>query len=380
MAHKYDAAQQGSQGAVNIQSNTLKTVTCAVVGARGYSGLELVGWLLKHPLVKLTEAYASKSFPLHLEVEDPAVADIRVAGEDQVLQTSADVVFLATPAEVSVELAPKLAALGKKVIDLSGAFRLQKHAVKDWYSFDVGPELLRNAHYGLVPFAGPVKSAAGMLISNPGCYATAVQMALVPLLKRGLIASDMLVVDAKSGTSGAGRKAQEGLLFTEVAEDIRPYRVGKHQHQPEILEGLENFAGAKPELFFSTHLLPVRHGILASIYAKAKTSSLQQIEDAYAEAFVNYPLAKWGRLEEKPQLAKLTKVVGTPETRISFELRDGKLFVFSCIDNRLKGAATQAIENLNMWLDWPVHTGLLTHPVQTGPAGSRNINHPKKEV
>ncbi len=353
MMHKYDDLK-------NSNSQALRT---AVVGARGYSGLELVRGLLQHPYAVLTEAYASKAFDLSSEVEVPGVENVKVAGEADVLKTQADVVFLATPAEVSLELAPKLIALGKQVIDLSGAFRLQKNNIKDWYGFDVDAKLLSQATYGLVPFAGPMKKSA-QLVSNPGCYATAVQMALVPLLKKGLIDTSMIVIDAKSGTSGAGRKAQEAQLFAEVSEDLRPYRVGRHQHLPEILEGLENFGGAKAEVFFTTHLLPVKHGIQAAMYSKTNgPMTLAQVEAAYQEAFAHYPLVKFGRLEERPQLANLTKVVGTPQTRISYELRDGKLFLFSCIDNRLKGAATQAIENLNVWMDWPVEAGLLFHPV-----------------
>lgn len=352
MTHKYDAS-------FGPASSPLRT---AVVGARGYSGLELVRGLLPHPYASLTEAYASKAFDLAAEVELPGVENVRVAGEAEILGTQADLVFLATPTEVSLELAPKLAARGKKVIDLSGAFRLHHHAIREWYGFDVEPALLASAYYSLVPFAGPVPKEA-KIVSNPGCYATAVQMALVPLLKKGLIDPAMVVVDAKSGTSGAGRKANESQLFTEVAEDLRPYRIGRHQHLPEIREGLAQYAAAEPELFFSTQLLPVRHGIQAAVYAKvAYGATLADVDAAYAEAFARYPLAKFGALEKRPQLANLTKAVGTPETRIAYELRDGKLYVFCCIDNRLKGAATQAIENMNVWMDWPVTAGLVSHP------------------
>lgn len=359
MTHKYDAAIQPSTSIAKV----------AVVGARGYSGLELVRGLLQHPGVSLIEAYASKAFDLSAELEIPGVEKIKVAGESEVLKTQADLIFLATPAEVSLELAPKLVALGKKVIDLSGAFRLHTHAIKEWYGFDVEPEVLAMARYSLVPFAAPIGKDV-KIISNPGCYATAIQMALLPLLKKGLIDTSMVVIDAKSGTSGAGRKANETQIFAEVAEDLRPYRVGRHQHLPEIEEGLAQYAQAKPELFFTTQLLPVRHGIQAAIYAKT-TATVAQIEAAYAEAFAQYPLAKFGRVESKPQLANLTKVVGTAETRISYVVRDGKLYLFSCIDNRLKGAATQAIENMNVWMDLPVTAGLLSHPVLVSASGSQ---------
>lgn len=353
MMHKYDAAM--------TDRRNLRT---AVVGARGYSGLELVRALLRHPSASVIEAYASKAFDLAAEVEVPGVEDIIVAGENEISKSKADLVFLATPAEVSLQLAPLMVARGQKVIDLSGAFRLREQDAQKWYGLDVDPGVLASAQYGLQPFTGPLSQDV-RIIANPGCYATAVQMALVPLLRRGLVDPAMIVVDAKSGTSGAGRKASETQLFAEVAEDIRPYRTGRHQHLPEIQDGLSRYAGVAADLFFSTQLLPVRHGIQAAIYAKAPGIDLAQIEAAYAEAFADYPLVKFGALESRPQLANLTKVVGTAETRIAYELRDGKLYLFCCIDNRLKGAATQAIENMNVWMDWPVTAGLFSHPAPT---------------
>lgn len=357
MMHKYDAPAPSLQTPLRASSKT----TCAVVGARGYSGLELIKILLHHPEAALLEAFASKSFSLSQEIEDPLVAAVRVAGEDEVLDSQAEVIFLATPAEVSLKLVPELLQKKKLVVDLSGAFRLQDHPVENWYPFAVPAELLKQAHYGLVPFAEPFTRGKTSFISNPGCYATAVQMALIPLLKRGLVDTQMIVIDAKSGTSGAGRKAQEGMLFSEVEGDLRPYRIGRHQHQPEILEGLSKMGApvSENQLFFSTQLLPVRHGIQAGIYLKSRTSSLREIEQAYEEAFASYPLAQWGQLESKPQLADLTRVVGSPQTRLSFELRGDKLFLFSCLDNRWKGAASQAVENFNIAMDRPVATGLI---------------------
>lgn len=335
-------------------------IKAAVVGARGYAGLELVRHLLRHPFAQVTEAYASKAFSLSREIENCGPETVNVRGEDAVLSSEAEILFLATPAEVSLKLVPDLLQQNKKVIDLSGAFRLRDHQIEDWYGFESpSRELLSQAHYGLVPFADPCPQ--GSFVSNPGCYATAVEMALIPLLKKKLIDPDQIVIDAKSGTSGAGRKAQEALLFTEVAGDCRPYRIGQHQHQPEIIEALRLFSGTQvTDLFFSTHLLPVNHGILASIYLRPRAGvKLADVNAAYDEAFAGYDLAKWGGLQERPELVSLPRAVNTPETRIAFELRDGKLFVFSCLDNRLKGAATQAIENLNRWMDWPVNSGLV---------------------
>ncbi|RYZ85745.1 MAG: N-acetyl-gamma-glutamyl-phosphate reductase, partial [Proteobacteria bacterium] len=178
----------------------------------------------------------------------------------------ADVVFLATPAEVSLRLAPQIRNAGKTVIDLSGAFRLKAHDYKTWYGFDhEAPTELASAHYGLVPFA--TKAGAGSVIANPGCYASAISLALIPLLRDGIIRQDGIVIDAKSGTTGAGKKAAENLLFSEVAGECLPYKVGKHQHLPEVTEAVRAFAKVNLDAHFVTSLLSVRRGIIAGVYA-----------------------------------------------------------------------------------------------------------------
>ncbi len=343
--------------------NTTKKYTCSIVGARGYTGLELARTLLSHPWAKLTTCFATSDFKLTDHLLEPAAENVQCLSDSQILNSLTDFVFLATPAEVSLELAPKILKAGKHVIDLSGAFRLKKNDYKKWYNFDhTEPAVLSQAIYGLVPWCGPVNLNQPTLISNPGCYATAISMALLPLLKRNLIETSHLVIDAKSGTSGAGKKAAENLLFTEVDGECLPYKVGRHQHLPEIIEALEMFSGTKQKLdpHFTTHLLPTRRGIIAGIYATAKTSDLKQIERAYAEEYFSYPLVKFGPVSAAhQQLTALKKVVGTARTHISFELVGNKLYVFSLIDNLVKGAAGQAIENFNRLIDAPVETGLL---------------------
>jgi len=337
------------------KKEAIKT-TVSIVGARGYSGLELAKLLMKHPSVTLTHAFATKSFSLQDDLFEKEAGAVVCLTDDLIMENLTDIVFLATPPEVSLKLAPPILAAGKKVIDLSGAFRLKKNDYQKWYHFEHTEKVaLQKAQYGLVPFAQPVSSET-KLIANPGCFATAVSMALIPLLKRDLIETEHLVIDAKSGTSGAGRKALENLLFSEVDGNCLPYRIGHHQHLPEIQEAAEIFSGKKIEPHFSTHLLPVKKGILASVYAQALTTDLAEIEKAFEEDYGRNPLVRHGK--DIGKLGKLSGVVGTAHTHISYQLVGKKLYVFSVIDNLMKGAASQAVENLNRLLDLPSHQGL----------------------
>lgn len=342
-----------------------RKVTCSVVGARGYAGLETARLLLKHPVANLTHCFATSSFELTKYLNTNAAKAVKCLVDTELLKTveaeKTDVVFLATPAEVSLHLAPKLMALGAKVIDLSGAFRLKTNDYSKWYGFEhTEKAALAQAEYGLVPFVGPASGAK--LVANPGCYATAIALALIPLVKAGLIDETSVVIDAKSGATGAGKKAAENLLYTEVEGECLPYKVGKHQHYPEISEAVAAFAGgAQLEAHMSTHLLPTRRGIIAGVYARLHSGKTEaDVVAALTQAYADYPLVTFGKMASEPQLVSLKKVVGTGQTHISFVLEGQKLYVFSCIDNLMKGAASQAIENFNRLTDVPVQTGLET--------------------
>ncbi len=340
--------------------NPLKTsVKVSVVGARGYTGLETARQLLKHPYAELTHCFATTGFSLSDYIQNPKAKTVQCLTETDLMTHLTDVVFLATPAEISLKLAPQILKQNKKVIDLSGAFRLKKNDYPTWYAFEhTQKELLQNATYGLAPFAKP-NTSANALIANPGCYASSVLMALIPLLKNNLILKDTIVIDAKSGTTGAGKKASENLLFTEVDGECLPYKIGKHQHLPEIIEAVEFFTGVTINPFFTTHLLPTRRGILSSLYMKVSPNvKISDIEKAFSQSYANETLVQFGESEKVPQLMSLKKVVGTAQTHITYHLKNDQLFVFSTIDNLMKGAATQAIENFNRLYDLPTHTGL----------------------
>ncbi len=350
--HKYEP-HQAAQDATNV----------AIVGARGYAGLDLARILLRHPEVRLTTCFAGESaFSLENYLPEESAKRVQVLPVSEITQhlSGLKAVFLATPAEASVELASKILSANSevKVIDLSGAFRLDAEGTLKWYGLSESP-YLTEAQYGLVPWSGPF-SKETRLISNPGCYATATLMAILPLLKAGIIDPRTLVVDAKSGATGAGRKASENLLFCEVEGECLPYRIGKHQHVPEIVRYAQKFAGVSIDPVFATHLLPVRRGILASVYARTiQTISNQDLSAIYNEAYSGYSLVRHGLAtdQHRAQLS-LKRVAGSARTEIRYLVEGDKLHVFSLIDNLLKGAASQAVENLNRVLDLPASTGL----------------------
>jgi N-acetyl-gamma-glutamyl-phosphate reductase len=342
----------------NYASNINGPCTAAIVGARGYSGLELARLLLDHPQVKLTHCFATGDFQLAHDLMHVKASTVQCLKQDQLMSHLTDVVFLATPAEVSLELAPQIVAQGKMVIDLSGAFRLPPGPTAQWYGLThtaQSAELLKATDYGLAPYCGPLSDAV-KLIANPGCYATAVSMALIPLLKHDLVEVDSLVIDAKSGTTGAGRKAGESLLFSEVDGECLPYKVGKHQHLPEIQAAVQKYSGQAVDPHFVTHLLPLKRGITAAIFAKSKTRDRAAIERAFQAEYGDYPLARQG--SNIAHMAKLSHVVGTPFVHFSFDLTGNKLYLFALLDNLLKGAASQAVENLNRVLDLPLNFAL----------------------
>ncbi|MES2964490.1 MAG: N-acetyl-gamma-glutamyl-phosphate reductase [Bdellovibrionota bacterium] len=352
----------------------------AIVGARGYSGLELARLLLRHPHAELAGCFATdSSFKLSQLLIDAGAEEVPTWSMDDfdLSVKSVQTVFLATPAEVSLELAPRALKAGAHVVDLSGAFRLKRGTLEErastykrWYGFDhSAPEQLLAAENGLVPWAGRLSAKKPTLVANPGCYATSVLMAILPLLRANAIVKDTLVVDAKSGTTGAGRKASEATSFTEVEGECLPYKVARHQHWPEIVQQAAAHSGADIAPFFTTHLLNVRRGIISSIYARLAPSFIAgtdaetdlKIEALFQEAYSNYPLARFGALgkPETDALLSLKRVVGTARTHVTWKAEGDKLHLFSLIDNLVKGAASQAVENFNRLNDEPATTGLV---------------------
>lgn len=306
-----------------------------IEGASGYSGMELTKLLAWHPQVSITgvssSRWAGQSVTSRLGLSGP-IGDLRYEKEPD---HKADLVFLATPAEASLALAPKWLERGARVIDLSNAYRGDESAV-----------------YGLTEhFRDQIEGAR--LIANPGCYPTASLTAILPLQKAGLLGDGPLIIDAKSGATGAGRKLADHLLFNELGANHYPYRVGDHQHVPEIERVLN-----RPVLF-TPHLLPTRRGLLVSAYVPVKPGvGPEQITACLASTYETEPFVQ---VVAPGQALGIAEVAHTPLCRVASAavVKEGIGRLFGAIDNLLKGAASQAVQNMNRVFGWDEKEGLL---------------------
>jgi len=335
----------------------MQTVPVGIIGASGYSGLELSRILALHPQVELkllgSDKWAGDTAARRAGLPG-AAGKLRYAPQEKCAELSREcaVAFLATPAEASLELVPRLLESGVKAIDLSGAFRLRDASLyPKHYGFQhARPDLLSEAFYGLPELARAPRGAR--LVANPGCYPTAAALALAPLIDARLLAPDPLIVDAASGVTGAGRKSAEDFSFAEVDGDFRAYKVLKHQHQPEIAQTL-----ARP-LTFTAHLLPVKRGILATCYARLAPG--RKAGKLHAALLHKYADATFVEVLEMPDQVTLKGVTGTNRCQVAVAA-DGEVVVaISAIDNLIKGAAGQAVQNLNLIMGWAETTGLDT--------------------
>lgn len=334
-----------------------------IVGATGYVGEELIRILCQHPQVTGIAA-VSRDFPgSSLDRVFPHLrghVDLEIMDFEEIpaLIDFSDLVFIALPHGLSAPIARQALGRGKRVVDLAADFRLPDPSLYEaWYQMPHGaPELLREAVYGLPELFRSAVCAA-RLVANPGCYPTSALLALAPLLKHGLVDQTSLIVDAKSGVSGAGRTLALSSHFSECNENLRAYAVAAHRHTPEIVCYASILAGGKVEVTFTPHLVPMTRGILSTVYATLlrplDTSSLCQIfREFYAgEAFVQitgegeWPQTKW--------------VQGTNRCFLGLTVNGGRrVIVVSVIDNLVKGAAGQAVQNMNLMFGFPETAGL----------------------
>jgi N-acetyl-gamma-glutamyl-phosphate reductase len=334
----------------------------AVVGATGYAGYELARLLLRHPHVTRPTFYLRDSSARCLTEIFPALrgwgeAPCRPFSVEAVAESGARAVFLATPHEASLENAPALLAAGMRVIDLSGAYRFRDPAtLAEWYALEVPDgDLLDSAVYGLPELYAEALPAA-RLVANPGCYPTAVILGLRPLLNACIVARDRgIVCDCKSGTSGAGKEPKRETHFCEVNENFRAYGLFHHRHTPEVQEHL----GLAPDEFiFSTHLLPLSRGILATMYVwLAEPHRADEIEAIFRAFYAGRPMV---RIWPAGRLPELQHVAHTNFCDIGFALdaTGQRLVVVSCLDNLGKGAAGQAVQNFNLMMGHEEATAL----------------------
>lgn len=337
----------------------MSTHSVIVVGASGYSGGVLARLVAHHPHLSLRAATSDARAGKNIGRELGFASDVLFVknGEAERVAAECDIVFLATPAEVSAELGPKLATQGRTVVDLSGAFRLATgDDVRAHYKFSHPHEArLGSTPYGLPElFGAPEK---GVLVANPGCYPTPTLLGLGPLVKAGLISGAGIVVDAKSGTTGAGRQSKEEHSFAEVSENFRAYKVLGHQHEPEIAQKLAAYSGKDVSgLVFTPHLLPVRRGLLSTCYARPKSNvTASDLEACLREAYRSSPFVEI----VSPEEVTLASVVGTNMCRLGVASRADMAIVVGAIDNLVKGAAGQALQNVNLALGFDEGCGLI---------------------
>ena len=329
-----------------------------IVGFRGYSGAELVRLLERHPRVEavlLEHRQDSEDAPQPME----AKRHTRVpCAPGAVKAEGLALVFLATPADVSMELAAGMLGAGAKVVDISGAFRFSDAATyAHWYKEKhTAPELLGEAVYGLPEFCRE-RIPGARLIANPGCYPTAANLAIQPLVASGVIdRAAGIVCDAKSGVSGAGRKPSLKTSFCEVTANLSAYSVLDHRHVPEILmvAGL-----AEPELSFTAQLLPIDRGILETIYFRApRVGSAEELLDIYTRRYKNEPFVRLYQAGTLPDIRGVDRT-NFCDIGLRFDAATGRGVVVSAIDNLVKGAAGQAVQNMNLALGFAETEGLL---------------------
>jgi N-acetyl-gamma-glutamyl-phosphate reductase len=363
-----DAAPNGStavEAAPRRTSASPARIRIGLVGGTGYTGVELLRLLAAHPAADVRAITSRKDagtgiadlFPslrgrYDLAFRDPAESDLK----------SCDVVFFATPHGVAMAQARELVAAGVKIIDLAADFRLADPAeFQRWYKqAHACPDLLAQAVYGL-PEVNREAIRNARIVGNPGCYPTAVQLGFLPLLEAGVVDVDRLVADCKSGVSGAGRKAELNLTFSEASDNFAAYGVAGHRHLPEIVQGLNRASKTAVKLVFTPHLVPMIRGILATLYAPLKDPGID-LQALYEKRYAGEPFVD---VMPKGSLPDTRSVRASNVLRIAVHRPPSSDFalVLAVEDNLVKGAAGQAIQNMNLMFGLPETTGLTGLPV-----------------
>jgi len=335
-----------------------------IIGGTGYTGVELIRLLARHPQAELVVVTSRAESGRRVSEVFPSlrgVSELTYSKPDSDSFADCDVVFSATPNGIAMTMTHDLIDAGIRLIDLAADFRIKDSAVWElWYGMKHAcPELLDDAVYGL-PEVNRDAIRAARLVANPGCYPTAVTLGWLPLLKAGLVDVSDLIADVKSGVSGAGRGANVGTLLAEAADSFKAYGVTGHRHHPEIVQTLLQLSGKPPGLVFTPHLAPMIRGIYATLYAKLVTERAMDLQQLYEEAYADEPFVD---VMPAGSLPDTRSVRGSNVCRIAVYRNEQRVIVLSVIDNLVKGAAGQAIQNFNLMFGFDEKTGLEIVPL-----------------
>lgn len=335
----------------------------AIIGATGYGGAELVSILRRHPHVSIHSVHATSSHgealsDVYPHMQGLANQPLQSVDIDKISK-EVDIVFTATPSGVAMKLAPQFLKRGVKVIDLSGDYRINdQKAYEKWYGIEAADQdLLDSRVYGLTEWID-VDLAEASLIANPGCYPTSALLGLAPLIKEDIIDEKNIIIDAKTGVSGAGKGLSPATHFSETNDNLKVYKVNQHQHTPEVEEKLKGWRPSTGPVTFTTHLVPMTRGIMSTIYGQVKNeTSVKQLMDLFE---TSYQDDFFVRIRKEGQFPGTKEVSGSNfcDIGVTFDERTNRVTVVSVIDNLVKGASGQAIQNMNKMLDLDEETGL----------------------
>lgn len=350
---------------IPMQRSSLKSsIKVAIVGGTGYTGIELIRILANHPLAQVQTITSRKEVGIKLRDYFVGFQDSQlVFSEATQKELSAhDVVFYATPHEVAMQEAQSLMDAGVKVIDLSAGFRLKNPQIfEEWYKQPhTATATLAEAVYGISELERTAISKA-RLVANPGCYPTSIQLPLVPLIKQGLIQSQGIISDSKSGISGAGRGVNVNTLFSECSENFKAYGVAGHRHLPEINQALSQYSGKDCEIVFIPHLVPMARGIESTLYCQlSPTAKLNNIYDCWYQCYAQEPFVV---VQNTPPNTKEVRSTNRCAFNATVFTDKKTLVISSAIDNLVKGASGQAVQNMNIMLGLDETLGLESLPL-----------------
>lgn len=336
-------------------------IKVGIVGGTGYTGVELLRSLVKHPEVELSVITSRGEEGVRVADMYPSLrgfTDLVFTVPDVASLSACDLVFFATPHAVAMNMMPQLIAAGTRVVDLSADFRIKDSALwEKWYGEPHAcPELLAQAVYGL-PEVNREQIVSAQLVAAPGCYPTSVQLGLLPLLEKGLVDTKSLIANAASGVSGAGRGAKVDSLFAEINDSFKAYGIAGHRHLPEIEQGLQMLSEDPVSLTFVPHLVPMTRGIQATLYASLKSSEAVDLQALFEQRYANEPFVDVMPAGSVPQ----TRFVrGSNVCRMAIYRPQGRdtVVVLSVIDNLVKGASGQAIQNMNIMFGFAEAQGI----------------------